>query len=218
MSFKFPPKTYEIRAPRLVIRTALPQDAEAFVPLLCKTENLPMGETQARAEVTVEKMVERLGRWKEMASQGKNAFLAIASRDTNEVVGYMGFNCFRTKEEFEGTWPERDEPLPGVEGRYLTDLGVVIDYRQRRKGYSTEVLCAAIDFAFGSLGCQIVRLETGLENEPWRALMKDMGFGDLEEKAPVSYGDHPMGWLYKVDLRTWLDAQANLKSRGKWPL
>jgi RimJ/RimL family protein N-acetyltransferase len=218
MAFSFPPETYEIITPRLVIRTAIPQDAEAIVDLMGNVENLPMGETEAMKGLTVQAMVERFGRWKLSASQGKNAFLAVALRDTNEVVGYMGFNCFRSKAEFDGIEPERDLPLPGVEGRYLTDIGVNIHHTQRRKGYSTETLCAAIEFAFNSVGCQVVRLETGLLNEPWRALMRSLGFAELEEKAGISYEENRIGYLYKVNRETWERTKNDLQAKGKWPL
>ncbi|KAK9773879.1 putative Gcn5-related n-acetyltransferase [Seiridium cardinale] len=218
MAFSFPPEKYEITGPRLVIRNAIPQDAQALVDLMGKVENLPEGATEAMTGLTIESMVERMGRWNKSASEGKNAFLSIALRDTNEVVGYMGFNCFRSKAEFDGTEPERDLPLPGLEGRYLTDLGVSIDYRQRRRGYSTETICASIEFASETLGCQVVRLETGLANEPWRGLMRYIGFGELEQKDKVSYGNHPIGWLYRVDREAWQKAKANLKANGRWPL
>ncbi|KAH6647730.1 gcn5-related n-acetyltransferase [Truncatella angustata] len=218
MSFQFPPESYEILTPRLVLRSTIAQDAEAMIDLMCKVENLPMGQTEAMAGQTVEAMVARLERWNSTAAQGKNAYLAIALRDTNEVIGYMGFNCFRTKEEFEGTVPERETPLPGVEGRYLTDLGVVMDYRQRRKGYSTEVVSACLELAFNAIGCEVVRLETGLANEPWRGLMYAFGFGDLEEKGVLSYGDHPIGWIYNVKRDAWKKTRETLKAQGKWPL
>ncbi|KAI0143799.1 hypothetical protein GGR57DRAFT_340148 [Xylariaceae sp. FL1272] len=102
----------------------------------------------------------------------------------------MGFNCFRTKAEYEGTEAERQEPLlSGPEGRYLTDLGINVDIKHRRKGYSAEVLCLALEFAFNELLCQVVRMETSLFNEPWRALMRSMGFGHLEKESVATYND-----------------------------
>lgn len=217
MTFQFPPTKYEIVTPRLVIRNAIEQDAQAIIDLMCKVENLPVGETEGLTGQTIESMIARIGRWNKTAAEGKNAFLSIALRDTNQVVGYMGYNCFRSEEEYDGTIPERETPLPGVEGRYLTDLGVTIDYRERRKGYSSEVICACIEFAFKAIGCRVVRLETSPTNEPWRAHMRSLGLGGLEEHGALSYA-HPVGWLWRVDEDAWQNAKAGLKAQGKWPL
>ncbi|ETS78571.1 hypothetical protein PFICI_10633 [Pestalotiopsis fici W106-1] len=215
MAFSFPPQSYEVKSQRLVIRDPVPEDAEAFVDLMGKVENLPMGETEAMTGLTVDSVVARFGRWKKTSLAGKNAFLSVALRDTNQMVGWMGFNCFRTKEEFDGTVPERDEPTPGLEGRYLTDVGVNIDYRHRRKGYALEAVCSAVEFAFETIGCQVVRLETSLVNERWRGLMVAIGLGDFEEQAPSSYNGE-VGCIYKVHKDAWQKVKADLKAKGKW--
>ncbi|KAI1847491.1 hypothetical protein JX265_000741 [Neoarthrinium moseri] len=218
MAFAFPPTAYEIKSPRLVIRTPTVADAGAFIELLGNVKNLPLGETGAMKDLTIDSISVRIEKWRKLASEGRGPFLAVALRHTDEVIGYMAFNCFRTKDEYEGTEPEREHPLPGPEGRYLTDLGIVMDHRHRRKGYSSEVICMASEFAFNSLGCQVVRMETGIANEPWRSLMRSMGFGAIEEKGAVSYAERPIGWLYKVDKITWQQTERNLKANEKWPL
>ncbi|KAK6212551.1 hypothetical protein LQW54_005135 [Pestalotiopsis sp. IQ-011] len=215
MTFSFPPEKYEILSQRLVIRTPIPEDAAAYVDLMGKVENLPMGETEAMKDLSVPAMIERFGRWKKSSDAGKNAFLTIALRETDEVVAWMGFNCFRTREGLEGTAPERDEPAPGLAGRYLTDVGVNVDYRHRRRGYGLEAVCAAVDFAFATIGCQVVRLETSLENERWRGLMVAAGLGAAEETAKLSYNGE-VGYLYKVTKEDWQKVKEDLKAKGKW--
>ncbi|KAI1259880.1 gcn5-related n-acetyltransferase [Xylariaceae sp. FL1019] len=218
MPFAFPPASYEIRSPRLIIRSPVQDDCEAFIALLSNARNLPPGVTEVMPNLTPEGQSARLKRWRTSASEGRNAFLAIALRETNELVGYIGFNCFRTKEEYEGTEPERQEPLlSGPEGRYLTDLGINTDIKHRRKGYSSEVLCLAPEFAFKELQCQLVRMETSLLNEPWRAVMRDVGFGHLEKESIATYNDE-LGFVYIVDRSTWERTKGHLLGRRKWPL
>ncbi|ETS75026.1 hypothetical protein PFICI_13510 [Pestalotiopsis fici W106-1] len=214
----FPPDRYEIITPRLIIRHAVPKDAMAFIGLLGEVENLPMGETEAIKGLTVDNMTERIAKWRKNASDGKNAVLAIALCQTDHVIGYMGFNCFRSKPEADKTEPDRDMPLSGVEGRYLTDVGVVISHKERRKGYSTEVVCAAIEFALYTLGCIVVRFETGIENAPWQTLMSSFGFDNLKCKEVLSYGDNPTGWKWEVNSTEWSEARQKLVNAGSWPL
>src|SRR3569833_1616364 len=209
-----PPPSYELTTPRLVIRTAVPSDAEAIYAFNSDPANLPLGETQIEPGVTVEKLVPRIGRRKAMQEEGKNAFFVLALRETGELVGNMGFNCFEPRSVAEpgGADPAEDD------GPYLTDIGVMIDHRHWRKGYATEVLCASVEYAFGRVGCRVVRVETGTANEPWRAFMKAAGLDASEEHGEVSYGKGIMGWIYKFGEADWEKAKAALKEKGKWPL
>ncbi len=160
-----PPATYEIETPRLVIRTAISSDADALYHFHSNSANLPYDNIDPNISPDV--MRTRIGKWKASAAQGKNAFLVIALRETGELIGTGGFNCF--------------EPQPGgdecSDRPYLTDTGAMIDHSHWQKGYATEVLCASVEFAFNELGCQVIRIETGTENKPWRALMQAMGLG-----------------------------------------
>jgi RimJ/RimL family protein N-acetyltransferase len=221
MHIDFPPESYRIETPRLVIRSPVAADIPAMMELMSNPANLPMGETKAETGLTAEGMGTRLDKWRRLASEGRNAFLVVALRNDDDavvVIGYLGFNCFRTRGEFDGSEPERDDPTPGLDGRYLTDLGVVLDHRQRRRGYSSEAVCAAAEFAYAELGCQVVRMETGLANEPWRGLMRSLGLAALEEKGQASYPGKPIAWLYKVHRAAWEAAKVELKEKGKWPL
>ncbi|KAG9072217.1 hypothetical protein KI688_006441 [Linnemannia hyalina] len=220
MSSSFPPSLYEIVTPRLVIRNAIPSDAKTLARILSSPENMPY--QRGHGSISIDGMLRRIANWNKMASDGSNAFLAIVLRETGEPIGTGGFNCF----ELHPGGADTPAPEPSVDPQssaasggspYLTDIGVMLDHPLWRRGYATEALCASIDFAFTELKCQLIRLETDIENEPWRALMRSLGLGDLEESGVASY-DGTTGWLYKIDVETWETTKTNMKASGKWPL
>ncbi|KAF9536405.1 hypothetical protein EC957_011048 [Mortierella hygrophila] len=220
MSSSFPPSLYEILTPRLVIRNAIPSDAKTLARILSSPENMPY--QRVHGSISIDGMLHRIANWNKMASDGSNAFLVIALRETGEPIGTGGFNCFELhpgSADTPASEPSVDPQSTSASGGslYLTDIGVMLDHPLWRRGYATEALCASIDFAFTELKCQLVRLETDIENEPWRALMRSLGLGDLEENAIASYNG-TRGWLYKIDVETWETTKINMKASGKWPL
>ena len=229
MTYSFPPSSYEIVTPRLVIRNAIPSDAETMARILSSPENMPY--QKCNGSIPIDEVLRRLANWNKMALEGSNAFLIIALRETGEPIGFGGFNCFEpqpasadipasepTLSDCIDSQPgSADKPASGT-SPYLTDIGVLLDHSLWRRGYATEVLCASIDFAFTELKCQLIRHETDIKNEPWRALMQSMGFGHLEESGIVSFDKTTTGWIYKIDVGTWETARANLKASGRWPL
>lgn len=228
MSYSFPPSSYEIVTPRLVIRNAIPSDAVTVARILSSPENMPY--ERVNGSISIDGMLRRIANWNKMASTGSNAFLVIALRETGEPIGTGGFNCFEPQpgsadmpvsEPSLGycidPQPRSADTPASSRSPYLTDVGIMLDHPLWRRGYATEALCASIDFAFFELKCQMVRLETNIKNEPWRALMRSLGLGDLEENGVVSY-DEMTGWLYKIDVETWETTKTNLKASGRWPL
>lgn len=228
MSSSFPPSLYEILAPRLVIRNAIPSDAKTLARILSSPENMPY--QSGHGSISIDGMLRRIANWNKMASDGSNAFLVIALRETGEPIGIGGFNCFELhpgSADTPASEPSlgycidpqsRSADIPASGGSpYLTDIGVLLDYPLWRRGYATEALCASIEFAFTELKCQLIRLETNIKNEPWRALMRSLGLGYLEEIGVASY-DGTTGWLYKIDFETWETTKSNMKASGKWPL
>lgn len=207
MSNQYAPITYRIETPRLVIRTPVVSDASAIRMLL---EDIDLD--------TDDKVVKRIELWNTRASENKDAFLSVILRETGVVIGYMTFNCFRTKAEINGIEPIRKDPLPGIEGRYLTDVGCVLHHALRRKGYGLEVMFAIFEHAFEILKCQIVRMETEWTNMPWRGLIQALGLGGLETGGQFTYGFHmmstenPMGCIYLIDRKSWQRA----KERGRF--
>ncbi|KAF6815502.1 gcn5-related n-acetyltransferase [Colletotrichum plurivorum] len=213
MTAPFPQEAYTITTPRLVIRSAGPEDAEALYDLMSTPENQPFDTVQPNLKPDV--MRARIGRWKPMTAAGKNAFMVVALRESGQVVGSGGFNCF---EDADGASVAR-EGDGDVKGRpYLTDTGVVLDHRHWGKGYGRETLCSKVEYAIEQLGCRVVRVETADDNQPWRALMASLGLGRLETKGPVSYDQNVIGWVYRIDSETWGSVREDLKERGKWPL
>ncbi|WYZ34595.1 hypothetical protein EsH8_I_000871 [Colletotrichum jinshuiense] len=229
MTAPFPQDAYEIVTPRLIIRSATPDDAEALYRLLSTPENQPFDEVQP--DLSPEVMLGRISRWGPQTASGLRAILMITLRETGELIGCGGFNCFETaagetcdvalrrlleeetKAEDGGVERGRRRITP-----YLTDFGVVLDHRHWGVGYGREVLCAQVEYAINELGCSIVRVETTVENEPWRAVMKSVGLSRLETKQPVSYGDKQIGFVYKIDPATWNGVKEDLKKSEKWLL
>lgn len=214
MAAPFPQEAYTITTPRLIIRSAVPEDDEALHKLLSTPENQPFDAVQPG--LSPEVMRARIGRWKPMTAAGKNAFMVVALRETGEVIGNGGFNCF---EDDNGTSVAQQDGEDGVRGRpYLTDTGVVLDHRHWGKGYGRETLCAKVEYAVEELGCRVVRVETADDNKPWRALMASLGLAEIETKGPVSYDENVIGWVYRIDAQQWRAVREDLKKRGKWPL
>ncbi|KAK1513107.1 acetyltransferase [Colletotrichum tamarilloi] len=235
MTAPFPQAAYKITTPRLIIRSAVASDAEALCRLLSTPENHPFGGAQT--DISPEIIRGRIERWGPDYASGKKAILMITIRETGELIGCGGFNCFETaegetcdvalrrKRDEDGQEGGEDAAEDGVTGEarrlitpYLTDFGVVLDQRYWGKGYGREVLCGQVEFAVEGLGCGVVRVETELENEPWRAVMRSMGLGGLETKGTVSYGEKNIGWIYKIDPSTWSKSRGDLRKSGKWSL
>jgi RimJ/RimL family protein N-acetyltransferase len=221
MPSPFPPATWEIKSPRLVIRTAVPSDAEALRRIGADPENVPAGDTGPEPGTqTVERKLAKIAQWKELQDKGQCAWLVIALRDTDEVIGTHGFNCFAAREEVQVDGPDvKVDPRPeGVEARYLTDIGITFDHAHWRKGYATEALAASVEHAFREIGCKVVRVETGVTNVPWRKFMHSLGL-DSELEGRVSWGDgSEVGLIWKFDEDDWKKVSDGLKAKGKWPL
>ncbi|KAK1510146.1 acetyltransferase [Colletotrichum abscissum] len=82
-----------------------------------------------------------------MSADGKNAFLVVETRDTDELIGYGGYNT-----------SESVDP-PDVQGSkaYMTDIGIIIDHKHWRKGYGLVLISVLIEYAKNELGCQVFR-------------------------------------------------------------
>ncbi|KDN69431.1 putative acetyltransferase [Colletotrichum sublineola] len=211
-SSKFARPAYEIKSPRLIMRTATDSDAEEFLNLLTKAENFPFGEPEK--DLTLEKLRVRIGKFAESTAKGKDAFMVIALRDTNQLIGYGGYNTFESLDPAEFLTATTLSPGP----KYMTDFGIMIDHEHWRKGYGMETISALVEHARAELGCELFRTETDNDNEPWRALMRALGLAGLEERHKASYDASLDVWVWKFDAGHWDQAKKRLKAEGKWVL
>jgi RimJ/RimL family protein N-acetyltransferase len=126
------------------------------------------------------------------------------------MIGMTGFNSFPKEGELGDT---STQVLVG-------DTGAMIDYRYARRGYALEAMEAVFEYGFGVLGCGIMSLDTDKENEPWRALMRSMGLGDVEVVRRIEEGNRTGEdeVSYRFDRAKWEICKRGLEERGKWLL
>lgn len=82
------------------------------------------------------------------------------------------------------------------------------------------------EYAFGTLGCGAVHLDTPPDNAAFRAVMRDMGLperpGSGEKKEEdEEHAVFVFAWKsinYNFDEAVWDAVRQDLKRRGKWPL
>lgn len=211
-SSPFARSSYEIQSPRLIIRTPSASDAEAYYKLLTTPENFSYEE--AEQGLTLERLRVRIGRFAESVARGENSFMVIALRETGQLIGHGGYNTFESVEL--GQFLSISDALPGK--KYMTDLGIMLDYSPWRKGYGLELLSALVEYARGELGCELFRAETGTDNEPWRALMRSAGLAAFEGRHKASYDENLDVWVWKFDAGHWEQAKQKMEAEGKWPL
>ncbi|KAK1979235.1 acetyltransferase [Colletotrichum cereale] len=211
-SSQFARPAYEIKSPRLIVRTATDTDAEEYYKLMTNPENFPFEEIEK--DLTLEKLRTRIGKFAELTAKGKNAFTVVALRDTNKLIGYGGYNTFEALDPAE--FLTETTLSPGV--KYMTDLGIIIDHEHRRKGYGMELISALVEHARVELGCELFRAETGTVNEPWRALMRAAGLAEFEGRHKASYDASQDVWVWKFDAGHWDQAKRKLQAEGGWLL
>ncbi|ROW02923.1 hypothetical protein VSDG_01715 [Cytospora chrysosperma] len=190
---------YAITSPRLTIRTAVHSDGEALVAFFTNPANFPW---EAEAALTLEKVLPRIDRWAKATAEGKSAFMVVVLRESNQLIGFGGFNSLPYTEPLgsQPTWT-----MTNKEGReegmvLAADIGMSIDHKHQRKGYAREAICASIE-----------------------GLMKDMGIEEVEGDGGETLEDAPFGFArksynYQFDRNAWEGVRDGMKKRGKWPL
>jgi RimJ/RimL family protein N-acetyltransferase len=200
-----------ITTPRLELCLPVEADAPTLAALLSSPETNPSTPVETKG---VEHYRQRVGRWVGQAERGERAFMVIKLRETGKVIGFGGFNEFRWVARAAGEGDDGEKVLEA-------DTGVVIDTKHWRKGYGKEAIVAKAEYAFNVLGAEFMSIDTSLDNEPWRALMRDMGLGAVETKSSASHykeGEETEVWLYRFSRTDWETARADMMRRGKWPL
>lgn len=138
---------------------------------------------------------------KDVSSASAEELAALSVQD-GILIGMSGFNSF---------------PV-GEEGELVGDVGALVDYRFKRRGFAVETLAAVFEYGFVELGVQRMSLDTAAENKPWRELMRSMGLGkveslrtgeDLREFGEVEYG---------FDSEMWESAKDEMRRSGRWYL
>ncbi|KUJ08930.1 uncharacterized protein LY89DRAFT_314971 [Mollisia scopiformis] len=206
--------SHTILTPRLILRSASPNDARPFSLIRSNPLNNPFGGV-VNATLPESEQRRRLAAQAETTAAGKNAWMNIILRPSEErppeaevlrvedgiLTGMSGFNSFLLDED----------------GDLVGDTGALIDYRFARKGLAVEALEAIFEYGFNELGCGKMSLETNATNEPFRALMGGMTLGDIER--PGTGGeDGEDSVLYIFGREKWEETRKNLKEKGKWYL
>ncbi|KKY36934.1 putative gcn5-related n-acetyltransferase [Diaporthe ampelina] len=209
-----------IASPRLTIRTAVPSDGEALVAYFSNPANFPW---PAEKDLTLEKILPRIDRWADATAKGRSAFMVIVLRETDQLIGFGGFN------NLPRTEPLGDNPAWKIrkgngEGTVLVaDVGVSIDHQHQRRGYAREAVCAVVEYGFEELGCAYAHLDTQSSNEPMKALMSGLGIQGVEGDGSEPLEDSAFSFAskavnYDVDRATWNSLREELKNKGTWPL
>jgi RimJ/RimL family protein N-acetyltransferase len=207
--------SHTITTPRLILRSAHVNDAIPFSLIRSHALNNPFGGV-VNATLPVEEQRKRLAAQAESTAAGKNAWVNVILKPGQDfevpveaeelrvedgvLIGMSGFNCFTVEE-----------------GLLVGNTGALIDFRFARKGLAVEVLEAVFEYGFGELGCGKMMLETNSINEPFRALMRSMGLGDVE-KPGADEGDGEDSVVYLFGREKWEEAKRILKGRKKWYL
>jgi len=203
---------YEIKSPRLIVRTATEADTESLHKFLTTPENFPYEEPEKG--LTFEKLRTRIGRFAESTAKGEDAFLIVVHRETSELIGYGGYNTFESVDP--GEFLPETTLSPGK--KYMTDIGIIIDHKHWRKGYGLELVSVLFEYARIELHINLFRAETGDDNEPWRSLMRAAGLAEFEGRNKASYDASQDVWVWKFDAGHWEQAKQKMQANGKWAL
>ena len=86
-------------------------------------------------------------------------------------------------------------------------LGIITDEKTVRKGYATEALHAAIQFAFDMLGVEEIQIQTDERNEQMRGWCEKLARIPLIEKQPMTINDHSfIEYNYRFDQSLWISS------------
>ncbi|KAF7981918.1 hypothetical protein HWV62_31527 [Athelia sp. TMB] len=207
-------KTHTIYTPRLILRSAVLEDAEALASLFSNPANSEF-EPHKPDSPTAEKYEIRIAGWEAATAKGESAFMVFALRDQSadegnegdaplggRIIGMGGFNALPFS--FSATDPST-KTLVG-------DTGVMIDSSETRKGYAREALAATIEYGFETLQCDRMFMETLAANVPFNALMKAMGLEDVKKEAVGKFGAE---CVYEFGREVWKSAKKTVADSGK---
>lgn len=211
----------KIVTPRLIIRSAVPGDAQAIAALRGNPDNDLFGKADSDDP---EVYLRRMTNWQKASGEGRYNFMVILLRllpesstpaeigeDEGELIGFGGYNEFR--------WI--GSPDGHAEKVLEVDVGAQVDHRCWRKGYGREAFVGMAEYAFAELRAEQLSCDTDVRNEAWRGLMKTVGVGE-KEQLHVNPEGHPgcgqKAWLWQFRRGDWEAARAWMVRSGKWPL
>ena len=181
-----------VKGPRIVLRTTELKDAPGFAALFLNEENWPYDKQPPKENLTIEKREHRVHKETAEREEGKSAFCTIDLPTLKDgarmkphgiMIGCGGFNSIFMED-----------------GRKVVDTGVMIDSSEWRKGYATEALLISYQYAFETLGADIVQMETLQINRPLRNLAKKiLGLNGIERD-----GEHGPEVLLRMTNEEWL--------------
>lgn len=169
-----------IETPRLILRTPTPSDGFAYVALFSNERNSQFEPRKPNpANLTVERYTRLINMWITETQEGKSAQLVVCRGE--EVIGIGGVNAFMTNSET---------------GKVTADAGVMLDSAYWRQGYASEALSALMSWIWSvvpSKGVSVsdvlagksvdfVQYETMAINEPFRLLVRKLGYGDGKDQ------------------------------------
>jgi RimJ/RimL family protein N-acetyltransferase len=213
--------SHTLTTPRLILRSAIPDDAPAFTHLFSHPLNNPFGGIVG---TTLSEAEQRASLAKQAAStaRGDNAWLVVILKPDQSVredsdwetlkvhdgilIGSTGFNTFKIE---KGKGEEEDA--------LVAEIGALIDYRFQRRGYALETLEKVVEYGLGDLGVKKITLETNALNGPFRGLMDQMGIetDEFKEKGKADERDAASYRFWKDE---WEIAKEKLGAKGKWYL
>lgn len=209
MSPPFARSAIEIKTPRVLMRTAVESDKEAFHQNLINPANTPFQDTEVN--LTLDQVSQRIAFFAKAAGERKHGWIVFISRETGDFLGYGGYNALEEvdAEEFLGS------KATSSGRKYLADWGIMLDHKYWGKGYGREISIGLVEFA-RIMGCELFRTETSTDNEPWRALMRGIGVGSCENLQKASYDQNKEVLCWRWDLDTWEKCKQKLQNNGKW--
>lgn len=161
---EFEPITTE----RLVLRRSRPEDAKAISKYRTDPEvNRYQGWERTDPD-GVRAEIEQMSR-RAPGEAGGWVQLSVEEREHGRLVGDVGLS------------PADEEP-----GVIKVGYTIAPDFQGR--GYATEAVGALIDYAFDTLGADVVRAYASVENVPSTRVAENVGMG-LVERIEHRYGD-----------------------------
>ncbi len=111
-------------------------------------DDLPKSSDTARVE---------LGYWNQLFDRKSCIYWAIATRDSNKLIGTCGFNYWN-------------------KGRKRTEISYDLNHSYWGKGITTKAVQAIVDFALKNMNVQRVQATVAIDNMPSIKVLEKNGF------------------------------------------